>query len=93
MNVVDEARYRRYREAIAPVLQAYGGTFRFDFVVSEVLSEAPAHPVTRVFTIGFRDREASQAFFEDARYLEAKQTHYEGAVDGHTVVAAHHVEE
>lgn len=89
MNVTDTTRYAQYREAMKPLLAEYGGGFRYDFEVSETFSEAPAHDVTRVFAIYFSDGAASGSFFADPRYLEVKREHYEGAVDGHTVIAAY----
>lgn len=86
MNVTDEARYARYREAIGPLLAEFGGGFRFDFQVSRTLSEKPAHPVTRLFAIHFADQESCDAFFADPRYAAAKEAHYVGAVDGFTVL-------
>jgi len=87
MNVTNPERYAKYREAMAPILAECGGGFRFDFVASEQLLPAPEHDVTRVFCITFADRDACARFFADKRYLQVKAEHYEGAVDGFTVVA------
>ena len=89
MNVTDDARYAAYREAMAPILATYGGGFRYDFKVGETLSEAPEHPVTRVFAIFFADEDASAAFFADPDYLAVKAEHFDGAVHGFTVMVAH----
>lgn len=88
MNVTNAESYARYRAAMTPLLEAAGGGFRFDFVVSDTLSALPAHPVTRVFAIYFRDQAASDAFFADPAYLAVKAEHYTHAVDGFTVMAA-----
>ncbi|MEO1272112.1 MAG: DUF1330 domain-containing protein [Myxococcota bacterium] len=87
MNVIDEERYPMYREAMRPLLESYGGGFRFDFGVQTTHTGPKEHPVTRVFGIYFRDREACQQFFADPRYAEVRKTHFEGAVDGFTVLA------
>lgn len=89
MNVVDPERYASYREAMRPILERYGGGFRYDLVVSETLRSESSHPITRVFAIHFRDRNACAAFFADSNYLDVKAQRYEGAVDGHTVLAEH----
>jgi len=44
LNVVDEAGYAAYREAMTPMLEACGGSFGYDFRIAEVLrsqTEAP----------------------------------------------------
>ena len=89
MHVKDAAGYQRYREAMRPILERYGGGFRHDFVVSETLLTEAAHPVTRVFAIYFHDRAAKEAFFADAEYLRVKAAHFEGSVGGSTIVAAY----
>lgn len=89
MNVTDRERYGAYRAAMLPILARYGGGFRYDFVVDEVLSKEPDHPVTRVFAIYFKDEPSSETFFSDADYLAVKRAHYDGAVDGHTVIASY----
>jgi uncharacterized protein (DUF1330 family) len=88
MNVTDAASYRRYREGMLPILEAYGGGFRHDFVVSEVLRGELTHPVTRVFVIYFRDRASADAFFADPAYKAVRAEHFDGAVDGFTVIAS-----
>ena len=87
MNVTDPERYARYREEMTPILKEYGGGFRYDFVVSQVLESASVHPITRVFVIFFRDKDASTKFFTDVRYEAVKKEHYSGSVDGFTVLA------
>ncbi len=89
MHVKDAAGYQRYRDAMRPILERYGGGFRHDFVVSEALRTDAAHPVTRIFAIYFRDRAAKDAFFADPEYLQVKAAHLEESVGGSTIVAAH----
>ncbi|MEL6339412.1 MAG: DUF1330 domain-containing protein [Myxococcota bacterium] len=92
MNVVDSARYAQYREAMRPILERYGGGFRYDFVVAETLQTESSHPITRLFAIHFRDKNACAAFFSDSDYQDVKALHYDGAVDGHTVIAEHYLD-
>ncbi len=93
MNVVDVARYARYRAAITPLLEAAGGSFGYDLEVSRVLKTPGGeaghggHPITRVFTMRFASRAAREAFFADERYLRAKAADFVAAVDGFTVLA------
>lgn len=85
--VSDQEGYRRYREAMAPVLARFGGAFGHDFVVSEVLrSETPA-PINRVFTLAFPDREARERFFADPEYVRARATWFVPSVEHATIIA------
>lgn len=87
MHVTDDAAYERYRDAMRPILTEYGGGFRYDFRVSEVLRSDSKHPINRVFAIFFRDAEACEQFFADPRYLEVRRREYEGAVGAFTEIA------
>ena len=53
LNVIDDQEYQRYREAMLPILKKYGGSFGFDFRVSEVLLSKTNNDINRVFTIEF----------------------------------------
>ena len=37
LNVLDDQKYQAYRKEMKPILSTYGGGFRCDFKVSEVL--------------------------------------------------------
>lgn len=89
MNVTDHARYALYRRAMAPVLARFGGGFRYDLVVSQVLASPTTHPITRVFAIYFKDRAAREAFFADPEYLRARTEHFIPSVNGYSIIAEH----
>ena len=89
MNVTDEDGYRRYRAAMLPILESYGGGFRHDFFVSRVLKTDAPHPVTRIFAIYFPDEAASEAFFEDPAYKAVRARHFEASVNGFTEIASY----
>ena len=78
--VSDQEGYRRYRAAMAPVLARFGGTFGYDFVVSEVLRSEVETPINRVFTLVFPDRGAREGFFVDPEYVEARAAHFVASV-------------
>src|SRR5690242_11847179 len=59
LDVKDEFGYRRYREGMTPILKSYGGSFGYDFVVSQVLKSETAAPINRVFTVVFSDAGAA----------------------------------
>ena len=84
--VADPVTYARYREAMAPILAAYGGSFRHDFVVAEALRGVDRRS-NRVFTLVFPDRSAKERFFADERYREVRAAHFEAAVV-HTEILA-----
>lgn len=87
LAVSDDEAYTQYRQAMAPILQRFGGGFRYDFKVSEVLSNEGGQPINRVFTISFADKASRDAFFSDPRYVEAKRTFFEKSVAATTVLA------
>ena len=87
LNVTDEKLYTEYRKAITPILETYGGGFRYDFKISEVLKNSGNQPINRVFTIFFRDQKAKEDFFNNPQYLIEKQRLYSSSVDATTVIS------
>ena len=69
--------YQRYRQEMRPILQRYGGSFGYDFVVSHVLASETERPINRVFTLCFADRERASAFFADPSYRAVRQAWFE----------------
>lgn len=86
LNVIDEAGYEKYREAMTPILARYGGGFRFDFIVAKTLKADAPHPINRVFAIYFADRASKDAFFADPAYKQVRATYFEPAVRGVTLI-------
>ncbi|MDF1763236.1 MAG: DUF1330 domain-containing protein [Oleibacter sp.] len=89
LNVIDEAEYQKYRNAMIPILVSYSGAFGFDFRVSEVLKSKSNEPINRIFTIDFPDAETMNAFFNDAEYLTVKTKHLDHSVNARTVISMH----
>jgi len=89
LTVTDDAVYQQYRDAMAPLLAAHGGGFRYDFKIAEVLKSASDHPINRVFAIFFASKERKDAFFTNADYLAIKARFFAPAVAGTTVIAAY----
>lgn len=92
MHILDEASYQRYREGMLPILARYGGGFRYDFRVAEVLQSEADHPITRVFAIHFPDRHGREAFFQDPDYRQVRKTHFDHAVGGFTKIGSYETE-
>lgn len=89
LQVTDDAGYARYREAMAPILARFGGGFRYDFRVAEVLRQEPESPINRVFTIHFADQASSGAFFSDPSYLAVRNELFAPSVDATTILASY----
>lgn len=89
LHVTDEASYQQYRDAMAPLLAAHGGGFRFDFTIAKVLKSAAEHPINRVFVIYFADRERREAFFAHPEYRAIRAKFFAPAVAGTTILAAY----
>ena len=92
LNVTDADRYQAYRRAMSPILEAYGGSFNYDFQVSEVLKTQTENPINRVFTLTFPNESRKDAFFANKQYAEAKADYFDGAVGATTLIANYEVE-
>lgn len=88
LQVSDEAGYRRYREGMTPLLKACGGSFRYDFRVSEVLRSETPEPINRLFVIAFPSREVKEQFFSNPEYLAIRARHFDSSVEAVTRMAA-----
>ncbi len=89
LHVTDESMYQQYRDAMRPILEQYGGGFRYDFRVSDVLQTSSDHDINRVFAIYCRDKEAYDAFFADEAYKAVRARYFEPSVAGATRIAAY----
>ncbi|MCR9140981.1 MAG: DUF1330 domain-containing protein [bacterium] len=88
LDITDDPVYQSYREAMIPILTRYGGGFRYDLRVSEVLkSESDAGNINRLFIIYFPDRAAKDAFFSDAEYTQVRKQFFEPSVSAVTILA------
>jgi uncharacterized protein (DUF1330 family) len=89
LEVVDDVGYQQYREHMMPILKQYGGSFGFDFKVSEVLKSNTEDPINRVFTISFPSMETMDRFFSDPLYLEVKNKYFKPSVKSVTTISLH----
>lgn len=80
LYIEDEALYQRYRHYSAPIMQEYGGSFGFDFAVSNVLYSQFSEPVNRVFTVKFADQKSAEQFFHHGRYQQIREQYFVPAV-------------
>lgn len=89
LDVVNHHLYQQYRQQMTPILESYGGRFGYDFLVSEVLIAKTDHPINRVFTIEFPDKETMDRFFSDRGYLDVKAQYLDHSIAHKTVIAMH----
>jgi uncharacterized protein (DUF1330 family) len=87
LHVTDSESYSTYRAAMTPLLEAVGGSFRYDFSIAETLAGVTVPPINRLFVISFPDEATKDAFFTDPDYLAAKKEHFEASVDKVDIMA------
>lgn len=92
LDVTDEEGYARYRAAMMPILERYGGAFRHDFRISETLKSEVSHPVNRLFVLAFPDEATMGRFFQDPRYRAVRGEHFDPSVAASTVLSVHQVQ-
>lgn len=89
LDVTNDEEYQRYREGMMPILESFGGSFGFDFKVSEVLKSKTENSINRVFTLDFPSKEVMDTFFSDPSYLEVKGQHFKNSVKSAIVISMH----
>jgi len=89
IHVTDDEEYQRYREGMLPILHSFGGSFGFDFKISQVLLSKTDDKINRVFTIDFPDKEIMDSFFSDPEYLEIQKKHFIKSVSSKTIISIH----
>ena len=66
LKVHDPAAFQRYREAVTPLVDRFGGRYRVRGAEPEVLEGA--WPFPRLTIIEFQSRDAARLFYESAEY-------------------------
>ena len=89
LDVINDVEYQKYRECMIPILHSFGGSFGFDFKVSEVLISKTDEKINRVFTIDFPSKDVMEAFFSDPTYLEVKDKYFQHSVKSATTISMH----
>jgi uncharacterized protein (DUF1330 family) len=89
LKIKDPDLYQSYREAMGPILKAYGGGFRYDFWIRETLKSESSDPIDRVFAIYFQDKPGMEEFFANPDYLMAKKKFFEESVESTTIIASY----
>ncbi|GAA5442841.1 hypothetical protein Misp06_01016 [Microbulbifer sp. NBRC 101763] len=89
LEVSNDDIYQAYRDAMTPILEAYDGSFGYDFRVSEVLKSESSLEINRVFTIRFPTEEMMSKFFSDPEYRTIKEKYFELSVQSTTIIAGY----
>lgn len=87
LDVINDQVYQQYRDAMAPILKTFGGSFGFDFRVSEVLLSKTEDHINRLFTLAFPTQKHMEDFFSNADYLAVKAQYFDTSVRSKTTVA------
>jgi uncharacterized protein (DUF1330 family) len=85
--VADHQKYAQYRAEIAPLLEAAGGRFRYDFEIARTLKSEAGQEINRLFVLQFPDRASKERFFADPRYIEIRACLFESSVEHVTTIA------
>ena len=89
LYVTNDDLYSTYRQKMIPILESYGGGFRYDFQIAEVLTNDSDVPINRLFAIYFDNKEKMEQFFADPAYVAVRGEFFAPAVDGVTVIASY----
>lgn len=89
LDVSNDEEYQKYRENMTPILHSFGGSFGYDFKVSDVLKSKTKEPINRVFTIDFPSKEVMEQFFSDPVYLDVKDKYFKHSVSSVTSISMH----
>jgi len=87
LNVVDDEEYQKYRDAMTPLMESYGGRFNYDFTIAEVLKSQTPAKINRVFIMSFESEHAMHDFFNDEAYLAIREKHFNLSVESITSLA------
>ncbi|MEW6997468.1 DUF1330 domain-containing protein [Colwelliaceae bacterium BS250] len=89
LEVINDERYQKYRENMIPILHSFGGSFGFDFKVSDVLKSKTDEVINRVFTLDFPSKEIMEEFFSNSAYLAVKKEFFIHSVRSVTTISMH----
>jgi uncharacterized protein (DUF1330 family) len=87
LQIEDTAGYQAYRDAMTPLLEKAGGSFRYDFRIQEVLKSETGKRINRVFIISFPDKATREAFFSSPDYLAIREKYFNPSVGDVTKIA------
>ena len=86
-HVTDDNEYQKYREGMEPILNSVGGSFGYDFRISEVLRSKTDDEINRVFTMEFPSEKVMNDFFSKPEYLKVRSMYLHRSVKTRTTIA------
>jgi len=89
LNVIDDIEYQKYREAMLPILESFGGSFGYDFKIAEVLKSKTEDKINRVFTIEFPSKQKMDEFFSFPDYISVREMYLDNSINSKTVISIH----
>lgn len=89
LDVINNDEYQKYRDAMLPILESFGGSFGYDFKIAEVLKSKAEGTINRVFTIDFPSKKVMDSFFSDPNYLQVKSQYFDNSVKSVTIISMH----
>lgn len=89
LHIRDESQYTSYRAGMTPILKDFGGYFRFDYRVSDMLIGEAEDPHNRVFVLSFPDESSMKSFFENEQYKVVRAEHFDPAVQSVGILATY----
>ena len=87
IHVTDDNEYQKYREGMEPILNSVGGSFGYDFRISEVLRSKTDDEINRVFTMEFPSEKVMNDFLSSPEYLKVKSMYLDRSVKTRTTIA------
>lgn len=89
LQIKNDDLYTSYRKAMLPLLERFGGGFRYDFKISEVLKNEEGNNINRVFAIYAKDETSLNEFFTHEEYLKIKKEFFEESVGDTTIISSY----
>jgi uncharacterized protein (DUF1330 family) len=87
LKVMDDEIYSDYRRAMTPLLESFGGGFRYDFTIKDVLRSETENQINRVFLIYFESEDSMSSFFGDQEYIKIKNKFFDKSVEATTIIS------
>jgi uncharacterized protein (DUF1330 family) len=63
LDIINDELYDEYRKSMMPILNKYGGGFKYDFKIQETLRSSDEENINRVFLIYFPSNIKADEFF------------------------------
>ena len=92
LDIVNDELYDKYRKFMMPILNKYGGGFKYDFKIQQTLKSSCEENINRVFLIYFPSKIKADEFFSNKEYLLIKDKYFTPSVKSTTIISSYEVE-